>query len=48
MGLEDRDSLRVLRAAIDPDSSENDVIHQFYTRWFEIDPAIRDLFPPDM
>ncbi|MBV9513929.1 MAG: 2-polyprenylphenol hydroxylase [Mycobacteriaceae bacterium] len=33
---------------MDPQSPDNDVIHRFYSRWFEIDPAIRDLFPPDM
>lgn len=48
MGLEDRDALRALRAAVDPPSADNELIHHFYTRWFALDPAIRDLFPPDM
>jgi NAD(P)H-flavin reductase/hemoglobin-like flavoprotein len=48
VGLDDRDSLRTLRAAIDPRSADNELIQRFYTRWFAIDPAIRDLFPPDM
>ena len=48
MGLEDRESLRILRAAIDPPSADNELVGDFYTRWFAIDPAIRDLFPPDM
>ena len=48
MGLEDRDALRILRAAVDPPSAENEVVHRFFTHWFAIDPAVRDLFPPDM
>jgi NAD(P)H-flavin reductase/hemoglobin-like flavoprotein len=48
VGLEDRESLRALRAAIDPPSADNELICAFYTRWFAIDPAIRDFFPPDM
>jgi NAD(P)H-flavin reductase/hemoglobin-like flavoprotein len=48
VGLEDRDALRILRGAIDPPSAENELVHRFFTRWFAIDPAIRDLFPPDM
>jgi NAD(P)H-flavin reductase/hemoglobin-like flavoprotein len=48
VGLEDRDALQTLRAAIDPPSPDNELIREFYTRWFALDPAIRDLFPPDM
>ena len=48
MGLEDRDALRTLRSAIDPPAADNELVHRFYTRWFAIDPAVRDLFPPDM
>ena len=48
MGLDDRDALRTLRGAIDPPSSDNELVRRFYTRWFAIEPAIRDLFPPDM
>lgn len=48
MGLEDRDALAVLRAAVDPANGADEVIGHFYTRWFAIDPSARDLFPPDL
>lgn len=48
MGLEDRDALRLLRSALDPPDADNELVCTFYTRWFAIDPSIRDLFPPDM
>ncbi|MCH9641689.1 MAG: 2-polyprenylphenol hydroxylase [Actinomycetia bacterium] len=48
MGLEDRDSIRILRDALDPDRSAETLIRDFYTRWFGADPSARDLFPPDM
>jgi NAD(P)H-flavin reductase/hemoglobin-like flavoprotein len=48
VGLEDRASLGTLRAAIDPVLGDNELVRRFYTRWFAIDPAVRDLFPPDM
>jgi NAD(P)H-flavin reductase/hemoglobin-like flavoprotein len=48
VGLEDRDALRRLRAAIDPNSGSDEFIRGFYTRWFAIDTSARDLFPPDM
>ena len=48
MGLEDRDALQVLRSVLDPPDADNELVHRFYTRWFAIDPAVRDLFPPDM
>jgi NAD(P)H-flavin reductase/hemoglobin-like flavoprotein len=48
VGLEDANALRTLRAAIDPPSPDNELVSRFYTRWFAIEPAIRDLFPPDM
>lgn len=44
MGLDDRNALETLRAAIDPDALISDV----YTRWFALDTSIRDLFPPDL
>lgn len=44
MGLDDRDALQTLRAAVDTDG----VIGRIYTRWFAIDIAARDLFPPDL
>lgn len=48
MGLEDRDALGRLRAAIDPNSGSDEFVRRFYTGWFAIDPSARDLFPPDM
>ena len=48
MGLDDRDALATLRAAFDPEAGSDELIHRFYTRWFAIDTAVRDLFPPDM
>ncbi|RDH74707.1 2-polyprenylphenol hydroxylase [Mycolicibacterium moriokaense] len=48
MGLDDRDGLRMLRDAVDPRRGGEDVIRRFYTKWFAIDIAVRDLFPPDL
>ena len=48
MGLDDRDALRMLRDAVDPQHGSDDLIRRFYTRWFAIDLSVRDLFPPDM
>lgn len=48
MGLDDRDALATLRAAVDPQAGSDELIHRFYTRWFAIDTAVCDLFPPDM
>ena len=48
MGLGDRDALRTLRDAVDPDRGADELIRRFYTRWFAIDLSARDLFPPDM
>jgi NAD(P)H-flavin reductase/hemoglobin-like flavoprotein len=48
VGLDDRDALAVLRAAVDPEAGSEELIRRFYTRWFAIDTAVRDLFPPDM
>jgi NAD(P)H-flavin reductase/hemoglobin-like flavoprotein len=47
VGLEDRDSLHVLRDAVTGPNSD-DLVGRFYTCWFAIDPPVRDLFPPDM
>ncbi|SON59208.1 Phenol hydroxylase P5 protein [Mycobacterium simulans] len=46
MGLEDRDALRVLHDAFNPD--DPDLVHRFYTHWFALDVSVRDLFPPEM
>jgi NAD(P)H-flavin reductase/hemoglobin-like flavoprotein len=48
VGLDDRDALAILQAAIDPALDSDELIRRFYTRWFAIDPAVRDLFPPDL
>ncbi|GAB7066659.1 2-polyprenylphenol hydroxylase [Mycobacterium hodleri] len=48
MGLDDRDALATLRDAFDPEAGSGELIHRFYTRWFAVDGAVRDLFPPDM
>lgn len=48
MGLDDRDALRVLRDAVDPQSGSDELIRRFYTNWFAMDLSVRDLFPPDM
>lgn len=46
MGLEDRESMRILRDALD--SGGEQLVSDFYTRWFAADLSARDLFPPDM
>lgn len=48
MGLEDQDALRILHAAMRPADGSNEFVQRFYTRWFAIDPSVRDLFPPDL
>jgi NAD(P)H-flavin reductase/hemoglobin-like flavoprotein len=48
VGLEDRSGLRKLHAALDPRFGGDELIRRFYTRWFAMDTAVRDLFPPDM
>ncbi|MGD9618758.1 MAG: FAD-binding oxidoreductase [Mycolicibacterium sp.] len=48
MGLEDQDSIRILRDVLDPDRGSHDLVAQFYSRWFAVDLTARDLFPPDM
>lgn len=48
MGLEDQESIRILRNAVDPDRGSEALVRDFYNRWFGTDPSARDLFPPDM
>ncbi|MCG5432132.1 FAD-binding oxidoreductase [Mycobacterium sp. MYCO198283] len=48
MGLEDRQALTSLRAAVDPQCGGDTLMREFYIRWFALDPAVRDLFPPDL
>ena len=38
----------MLRAAVDPRVGGLETIRDFYTKWFAIDIAVRDLFPPDL
>jgi NAD(P)H-flavin reductase/hemoglobin-like flavoprotein len=47
VGLEDRDALAVLRAAVNRPGTD-DLIGRFYQRWFAVDGPVRDMFPPDM
>lgn len=48
MGLEDRESMRILRDAFDLDLGSATLVGDFYTHWFAADLSARDLFPPDM
>jgi NAD(P)H-flavin reductase/hemoglobin-like flavoprotein len=48
VGLEDRQALAVLQAAVDPLKNSDAVISRFYNTWFAIDESVRDMFPPDM
>lgn len=48
VGIEDQTSLRTLRAAMTPGPAGNRLTAEFYTRWFALNPAVRDLFPPDL
>ena len=48
MGLDDREALAILRAAVDPQAGSDELIRDFYTRWFATDTDARDLFPPEM
>ncbi|KAA8970041.1 FAD-binding oxidoreductase [Mycobacterium sp.] len=50
MGLTDTDALRVLHAAFAGEAAcdADSLVGRFYTRWFSLDVAVRDLFPPDM
>lgn len=40
--------MRKLRDTVDPRHGSDKVIGDFYTRWFALDPSVRDLFPPDL
>jgi NAD(P)H-flavin reductase/hemoglobin-like flavoprotein len=48
MGLEDRDALRVLQAALDPRAGSDELVRRLYNRWFALDVDVRDLFPPEL
>ncbi len=47
MGLEDRESLRVVQSVLDGPFSDH-VIRSFYATWFSRDSSVLDLFPPDL
>lgn len=47
MGLEDRESLRVVQSVLEGPACD-DLIRRFYATWFSLDPSVCDLFPPDM
>lgn len=38
----------MLRDAVDPRLGGVETIREFYTKWFAIDMAVRDLFPPEL
>ncbi|MEW5809647.1 MAG: FAD-binding oxidoreductase [Actinomycetota bacterium] len=46
MGLEDRESMHILRDVLD--TGGDALVGDFYTRWFAADLSARDLFPPEM
>ena len=49
MGLDDRDALRVLHDAFAAQSTGGgSLADRFFNGWFGADPAVRDLFPPDL
>lgn len=48
MGLDDREALLTVRAAVDPARGGDAVVGRFYARWFATDLSARDLFPPDL
>ena len=47
MGLEDRESLRIVQSLLDGPGGDG-VIRRFYATWFARDPSVGDLFPPDL
>lgn len=47
MGLEDRESLRVVQSVFDGPACD-EVIRRFYATWFSRDPSVAELFPPDL
>lgn len=47
MGLEDCESLQVVRSALDGPGSD-DLVGRFYATWFQRDASVRELFPADL
>jgi NAD(P)H-flavin reductase/hemoglobin-like flavoprotein len=48
VGLDDRDALLALRGALDPSTSPDGLVLDFYMRWFAADPSVRALFGPEL
>jgi NAD(P)H-flavin reductase len=50
VGLDNQDALRVLHSAFAGHgrSDDNELIHEFFGRWFTVDVSVRGLFPPDL
>jgi len=48
VGLDDRDSLRVLQAALDDPVQSGNLMGRFYATWFRADESVRALFPADL
>lgn len=47
MGLDDRESLRKVLTALDGPKAGG-LVRRFYATWFDLDPSVRDLFPPEL
>jgi len=47
VGLEDRESLRIVQSLLSGPAGD-DVIRRFYATWFDRDPSVLELFPPDL
>lgn len=48
MGLDDRDSLRVLRSLFADGPDADRLMRRFYAMWFALDESVGALFPPDL
>lgn len=48
MGLEDRESLRVLKSVLDTEAGSDRLMRRFFAIWFHLDDSVGDLFPPDL
>jgi NAD(P)H-flavin reductase len=48
VGLEDRESVRVLQSTLDSEARSDELMRRFYATWFALDDSVRELFPPDL
>jgi NAD(P)H-flavin reductase/hemoglobin-like flavoprotein len=48
VGLDDRESLRVLQSILDHDDRSEALMRRFYASWFYLDDSVREFFAPDM